>query len=75
MVVFSRRIETPCYFNLGFGVIDLYQALASFMNLPPEEYFRWTRVDDLLHVVIGLILTVAGLNGMFEGKQQMSDML
>jgi heme/copper-type cytochrome/quinol oxidase subunit 4 len=71
----SRRIEVPSFFNLGFGVIDLYQALASFMHFPPEEYFRWTRVDDLLHIVIGLILTVAGLHGMFEGKQQMSNML
>ena len=50
-------------FNIGFGTIDLYQAVASFAHLFPEKYFRWTRVDDILHVVIGLILVAAGVFG------------
>ena len=48
-------------FNVGFGAIDLYQALASFAHLFPEKYFRWTRADDVLHVVIGLILIAVGV--------------
>ena len=48
-------------FNIGFGAIDLYQAVASFGHLFPEKYFRWTRVDDILHVVIGLILVSVGV--------------
>jgi hypothetical protein len=47
-------------FNIGFGAIDLYQAVASFAHIFPEKYFRWTRVDDVLHVVIGLILIAVG---------------
>src|SRR5919107_2279819 len=38
-------------FNLGFGLIDLYQAAASFLHLSPENLFRWKRADDVLHVV------------------------
>lgn len=48
-------------FNVGFGLIDLFQALASFLHLWPESLFRWTRVDDVLHVVIGAALVAIGL--------------
>lgn len=50
-------------FNIGFGLIDLYQAVASFANLFPKRYFKWTRVDDILHVVIGAILVLIGIFG------------
>ena len=48
-------------FNIGFGAIDLYQAVASFAHLFPEKYFRWTRADDVLHVLIGTILVAVGM--------------
>lgn len=48
-------------FNIGFGLIDLYQAVASFANLFPKQYFKWTRVDDILHVVVGAILVLIGV--------------
>jgi hypothetical protein len=50
-------------FNLGFGLIDLYQAIASFSNLFPKQYFKWTRADDLLHIVIGAALVLIGIFG------------
>jgi hypothetical protein len=50
-------------FNLGFGLIDLYQAAASFAHLFPEQYFRWTRVDDVLHIVMGAGLAAVGFYG------------
>lgn len=50
-------------FNVGFGLIDLYQAFASFAHLFPEQYFKWTKVDDILHVVIGAALVLAGFYG------------
>ena len=59
----ERAAET---FNIGFGLIDLYQALASFQHLFPEQYFRWTRADDVLHVVIGIFLIVVGCYGMIN---------
>ncbi len=55
-------------FNAVFGLIDLYQALASYLGLPPEEYFLWTRVDDILHVVIGLVLLAIGTYGLYRHR-------
>ncbi len=48
-------------FLIGFGVIDLYQALASHQHWFPEQFFRWTSTDDLLHLVIGAGLVAVGV--------------
>jgi hypothetical protein len=48
-------------FNIGFGSIDLYQAVASNRHWWPEKLFRWTKVDDLLHIAIGIFLVVVGV--------------
>jgi hypothetical protein len=48
-------------FNAAFGIIDLYQAAASFLDLFPESYFLWKTADDVLHVVIGAGLLVVAL--------------
>lgn len=47
-------------FLVGFGIIDLYQALASHRHWFPESYFRWTPTDDRLHIVLGAVLVVIG---------------
>ena len=47
-------------FNLGFGLIDLYQVLASVVGLTPIQYFHWTYADDVLHVLIGFALVIIG---------------
>ena len=47
-------------FNLGFGLIDLYQVLASVIGLAPIQYFHWTYADDVLHVLIGFALVIIG---------------
>ena len=66
LAVWSNRERFIISFNAGFGLIDLYQALASYLNLPPEQSFRWTPVDDILHVVIGLGLLIIGCYGLFK---------
>ena len=38
-------------FNFGFGLIDLYQVLASVVGLTPIQYFFWTFADDVVHVL------------------------
>jgi hypothetical protein len=50
-------------FNIGFGLIDLYQAVASYANLFPKQFFKWTRADDILHIVIGALLVLIGIFG------------
>jgi hypothetical protein len=64
LILWSRNERAASLFNAGFGLIDLYQALANYLNLPPQEYFRWTRVDDILHVIIGLALLIIGTYGL-----------
>lgn len=62
-ILFTGRESYIRGFNIGFGLIDLYQALASFLNLFPKEIFKWTRVDDVLHITIGAALVAIGLYG------------
>lgn len=63
IIVYSGNATAIRSFNIGFGLIDLYQAVASFAHLPPEKQFRWTRVDDVLHIVIGAVLVFVGVLG------------
>ena len=51
-------------FNLGFGLIDLYQVLASVIGLTPIQYFHWTYADDVVHVLIGFALVIIGGRGL-----------
>ncbi|MEP7203037.1 MAG: DUF4383 domain-containing protein [Ilumatobacteraceae bacterium] len=60
-IVASRRRRSSQAFNLGFGAIDLYQAVASWRGLFPKRWFRWKQADDVLHVAIGAGLVVVGL--------------
>ena len=63
LLALTRRESYARAFNLGFGLIDLYQAAASFLDLFPEKHFRWTRADDGLHVLIGALLVGVALYG------------
>lgn len=60
----ARRALSAAAFNLGFGLMDLYQALASFLGWFPLSHFRWTRADDALHVLLGLLLAAVGAWGL-----------
>jgi hypothetical protein len=66
LLVWTRKELWLSSFNFGFGLIDLYQALASALDLPPEKYFHWTKVDDIFHVLIGLALVIIGGYGLFK---------
>jgi hypothetical protein len=68
IILRSRNELSISLFNAGFGLIDLYQALASYAALPPKEYFLWTRVDDTLHIIIGILLVVIGAYGLLRTR-------
>lgn len=55
-------------FNFGFGLIDLYQVLASVVGLTPIQYFYWTYVDDVVHVLLGFALVIIGGYGLKRWK-------
>lgn len=63
LLVLNGHIPSMRAFNFGFGLIDLYQALASVTGWFPKARFRWTRVDDALHIVIGALLVIIGVFG------------
>lgn len=67
LLLFAGKENYICGFNIGFGLIDLYQAAASFLHVFPEQLFKWTRVDNMLHIVIGAALVAVGLYG-FRNK-------
>jgi hypothetical protein len=70
IIVWSRKERLISFFNAGFGFIYLYQALASYLYLPPKEYFLWTRVDDVLHILIGLALVIIGGYGIVKRERR-----
>lgn len=47
-------------FNLGFGLIDLYQAVAGAAGLFPAALFAYRPLDDALHTALGLGLVGLG---------------
>jgi hypothetical protein len=59
----SRHRWPVQVFNVGFGAVDLYQAVASRRAWFPQRWFRWKTADDALHVAIGAGLVAAGLSG------------
>ena len=68
VVLRSRNEVAMSAFNALFGLIDIYQAVASYVGLPPKEYFLWTSVDDILHVVIGFALLGIGSYGLYRHR-------
>jgi hypothetical protein len=57
-------------FNFGFGLIDLYQVVASVVGLTPIQYFLWTYADDVAHVIIGFALVIIGGYGIRNWKER-----
>jgi hypothetical protein len=66
LLTMSNNDLVASSFNFGFGVIDLYQVLASVVGLTPIQYFHWTYVDDVLHVLIGFALVIIGGRGLMR---------
>ena len=66
MLTMSDNDLPASSFNFGFGLIDLYQVLASVVGLTPIQYFHWTYVDDVLHVLIGFALVIIGGRGLMR---------
>ena len=61
IMVATHHYDCIRAFNISFGVIDLYQAAASYRHLFPEKYFKWKSADDVLHIVIGAALVLVGV--------------
>jgi hypothetical protein len=63
----GRRPHRAAAFNLGFGLIDLYQALAGVLGLFPARLFGLRLADHAVHVLFGLALVAIGARGLRRG--------
>ena len=69
-LTFTNNDLWASLFNFGFGLIDLYQVLASVVGLTPIQYFHWTYIDDVAHVLIGFALVLIGGYGLRQWKEK-----
>jgi hypothetical protein len=60
-LVLTKQYKLIVLFNIGFGALDLYQAIASFAGLFPKSLFLWKTADDILHIVLGAALVAIGV--------------
>ena len=60
-LLLTKRLPLARAFNIGFGAVDLYQAVASFAGLFPTALFAYKLADDVLHIVLGLLLVGVGV--------------
>lgn len=72
LLMSSKNDLVASSFNLGFGLIDLYQVLASVVGLTPIQYFHWTYVDDVVHVLLGFALVIIGGYGISRAKDNIA---
>lgn len=64
LLLLRGRAAAPAIaFNLTFGLIDLYQALAGLTGLFPAQLFALRPADHVVHVLFGLLLFGVGLLG------------
>jgi hypothetical protein len=63
LLVMRRSVAGAILFNLIFGGIDLYQALAGLTGWFPAGLFGLRPADHAVHVLIGLCLVVVGYLG------------
>ena len=59
-LVLARSRTGIAGFNLGFGVADLYQAVAGAVGFFPTRQFRYQPADHVVHLVLGLALAAVG---------------
>ena len=63
-VLSTKNTRLVSGFNAGFGVIDLYQAVAGLGGFFPSALFVYKTGDDVAHVVVGFCLLAVGVRGL-----------
>jgi hypothetical protein len=61
-IVLGRSARQAVLFNLGFGAVDLYQALAGVLGIFPARLFGLRPADHVVHLALGLLLVGVGVN-------------
>lgn len=63
LLVLRRATGAAITFNLIFGCIDLYQAVAGLTGWFPARLFALLPADHVVHVLVGAVLVVVGYLG------------
>ena len=67
-LVLARRARGVAIFNLAFGVGDLYQAVAGWLEIFPAGVFHYRFGDHVAHVALGLLLAAVGGWGLRDAR-------
>jgi hypothetical protein len=59
-----RAPAQAAFFNLGFGLIDLYQVVAGLSGAFPAGLFGLRPGDHVVHLVLGVLLVAGGIAGL-----------
>jgi hypothetical protein len=59
-----RRAAGAAAFNLGFGLVDLWQVVAGLTGLFPAGLFALRPGDHVVHLVLGAVLVACGVAGL-----------
>jgi len=59
-IVLARSARYAALFNLGFGAVDLFQAVAGVVGFFPAGPFGLRPADHVVHLVLGALLVVFG---------------
>jgi hypothetical protein len=62
-IFLSRNLRAAAAFNFGFGLIDLYQAVAGVLGWAPAQLFALRPADHVIHVLIGAALVAVAVSG------------
>jgi hypothetical protein len=60
-VLLSGSGQAAAGFNFGFGLIDLYQAVAGVWGWAPARLFQLRPADHVIHVVLGAALVAVAM--------------
>jgi len=68
-IALGRWRTAAAVFNLGFGLIDLYQAVAGVAGMFPAAAFALRPADHVVHVVLGGALCACGALGLARRRR------
>jgi Domain of unknown function (DUF4383) len=63
----ARHARGAARFNLPFGLVDLYQAMAGTIDVFPARLFALRPADQVVHLGVGLLLVGLGALGLRRG--------
>jgi hypothetical protein len=61
IILLTYKVKLVRSYNIFLGVIYLYQAFASYYKIFPDQVFKYTITDDIIHLDIGLTLILIGI--------------